>query len=206
MIDIKEITENTFESCISKAVEVLRRGGVIIYPTDTLYGLGADATNEEAIEKIYAIKGRDENKPIHVIVGDCDMAEEYVELNKEARILAQKFLPGPLTLVLKKKNTTPSLLTGGRKTLGVRIPNNTFCRELARRFGKPITTTSANKSGEEPSQSIEGILKQLGEEKNTIDLALNMGEVKNTTPSTVVDVSKGEINILREGAIQNLSN
>ena len=186
---------------ILRASAVLRRGGVIIYPTDTLYGLGADALSNEAVDKVYDIKGRDERKPIHAVFADLEMVEEYAELNDAARKLAEKFFPGPLTMVLKKKAGVTTGIGRGMETIGVRIPDNEFCIELAKALGKPYTTTSANAGGEQPELTIEKITRQLGEGTRLVDLAIDGGMLPLSAPSTVVTVATGVPAVLREGAI-----
>lgn len=188
------------EELVAKAAQVLRAGGVILYPTDTLYGLGADAFSDHAVEKIYAIKGRDEKKPIHCVVADMAMAERYVKLNDIARRLAEKFLPGPLTLVVEKRKSVDGGIAKHIETVGIRIPDNAFCIELAKKFG-PYTTTSANLSGLENQSSVSRILQQLGERASMIDLVIDAGELPKRDPSSVVYVSMGEAIVLREGAI-----
>lgn len=136
----------------ARAAQILASGGVILYPTDTLYGLGADALSDEAVAKIKRIKGRNEQKPIHAVVADMAMAERYAGVNNVARSLAQKFLPGPLTLILKKKEGIETGIARDMSTFGIRIPDNVFCLDLAREFGKPFTTTSANASGVSQSE------------------------------------------------------
>lgn len=197
----------TDKDAIDCAVDVLRAGGIILYPTDTLYGFGGDALSNEVVEKIQRIKGRDEKKPIHAIVADMEMAGRYGEIHETARQLAGKFLPGPLTLILKKKKGIDTGIAKGMETFGIRIPDNRFCLDLAHEFGKPYTTTSANLAGQETERSVEAILAQLGEKANLIDLVIDAGELPERMPSTVVDVSSGEVRILREGAIpvQDLS-
>lgn len=185
---------------VERAAGVLRSGGVILYPTDTLYGLGSNAFSDEAVAKVYAIKSRDERKPIHCVVADLAMAEQYAEVNDTARKLAEKFLPGPLTLVLKKKQDVGSGIAKNIEAIGIRIPNNEFCLSLAKKFG-PYTTTSANVAGAKDQRSVHTILSQLGERAQMIDLVIDAGELPERKPSTVVDVSSGEVRILREGAI-----
>jgi L-threonylcarbamoyladenylate synthase len=209
-LETVRLTEENRQEAVARASAVLGSGGVILYPTDTLYGLGADAFSDEAVAKVYSIKGRDEKKPIHCIVLDIQTAQRYTEVNDLARKLAEKFLPGPLTLVLKKSAQGRSALGGksqvdsgiGRDTytIGIRIPQNEFCLELARTFG-PYTTTSANVAGAEGLRSVPEILAQLGEHASMIDLAIDAGELPQRKPSTVVDVSSSEVKILREGAI-----
>lgn len=187
--------------CVLKASGILRSGGVILYPTDTLYGLGADALSDEAVAKIYAIKGRDGGKPMHAVFADLRMVEEYAEVNDVARKLAEKFFPGALTLILKKRKGVDSGITRGIDTIGVRIPDNTFCLNLARTFGKPFTATSANSAGQPPQLSIEKILEQIGSNARYVDLVIDDGLLPMRQPTTVVNVVSGSPVILREGAI-----
>ena len=191
----------SIEECVNQALEVLRSGGVMLYPTDTLYGLGADAFSNTAVDKVYAIKERDEKKPMAMVVSDLDMAAEYVEVTEDARKLAAAFLPGPLTLVLKKKAGINTGIARGMDTIAIRMPKNVFCLELAKRFGKPFTTTSANKAGEPAQMEADEILAQLGEAAAGIDMVLDSGALLNAMPSTVVDLSGLEMKILREGAL-----
>lgn len=186
---------------VQKAAAILEAGGVILYPTDTLYGLGADALSDEAVAKIYAIKGRDEKKPIHAIVADADMANRYGEVHEKAFALMCAYMPGPLSLVLKKRPSVDTGIGKGIDTFCIRIPDNRFCLDLAHAFGRPYTTTSANCAGMEPARDVASILKQLGEKAGMIDLVIDAGELPLKAPSTVVDVSSGEVQVLREGAI-----
>jgi L-threonylcarbamoyladenylate synthase len=196
-----EIISAEDPQAVAKAAEVLRSGGVILYPTDTLYGLGADATSTEAIAKIYAIKGRDEKKPLHAIVSDIHMANEYGEVNEKAFALACAYLPGPLTLILRKR--ADIAMSKDRDEFAIRIPDNRFCIELAKAFGKPYTTTSANLSGEATGRSVSAILDQLGERASLIDLVIDAGELPERKPSTIVNIRTGEPVIEREGAISS---
>jgi len=180
---------------------MLRQGGVILYPTDTLYGLGADAFSDEAVDTIYAIKGRDEKKPIHCIVSDIAMAEEYAEVTNDARLLFERLLPGGLTVILRKRKNVRGGIARSIETIGIRIPHNDFCIQLAGAFGEPFTATSANLAGHEHQRSVEAILKQLGPNAEIIDLIIDAGELPPSAPSTVVDLSGEEPVILREGAI-----
>ncbi len=186
---------------VLRAAEVLREGGVVLYPTDTVYGIGVDALNVEAIKKIYMIKGRSAGNPISVVVPSLDAAEVYVAITPGARKLAKAFWPGPLTVVLRRKETVPGELTGDRETLGIRVPNNTFCLALARELGRPYTTTSANKAGTGDCRTIEEVSMSLGEHFNGIDLVIDGGQLPTAVPSTVVDVSGITPHIFREGAV-----
>ena len=200
-MQIRKLDSGTFAACVAEAAEVLRAGGVIVFPTDTLYGLGADALSDEAVEKIARIKGRDENKPIHAIVSDTRMMARYAEINPGGKKLAEKFFPGPLTIIFKKRERLISGIAKHIATIGIRIPDNDFCIEMARAFDGPVTATSANRAGEVPQRSLNAILAQLGDAAQEIDLVFDAGELPSSLPSTVIDVSKGEMAILREGAI-----
>ncbi len=189
------------EAAARSAAAVLRAGGVVLYPTDTLYGLGADALSDEAIAKLYSIKERDGSKPIHCIVADLAMAQMYGEFNETARCLVKEFFPGPLTIVVEKKQGLESGIARDIETIGIRIPDNEFCIALACEFGKPYTTTSANVSGLISPSTIKAIVEQLGASAEHIDLAIDAGALPPSAPSTVVGVSGTDVVILREGAI-----
>jgi len=200
-MEVIRLNDSNQGQLVARAAEVLRTGGVILYPTDTLYGLGADAFSDTAFQRICEIKDRDERRPIHAVFENLAMAEAYAEISPLGRRLAEAFLPGPLTLVFKKK---PSVTTGighNLSSIGVRIPKNKFCLALAHEFGKPYTTTSANMSGAEPPATFEGIIKQLGANTELIDLAIEGGALPAYLRSTVVDVRNDKPHILREGAI-----
>jgi L-threonylcarbamoyladenylate synthase len=186
---------------VQKAAEALRAGGVVLYPTDTLYGLGADALSDEAVGKIYATKGRDEGKPIHALVGSVEMAEQYADISPNFREKIKSIAPCSITFICNKKVGVETGIAKNISTFGFRIPDNAFCLELVRAFGGPITATSANKSGETPQNSIEEILAQLGVEVPYIGLVVDAGVLPPSLPSTVVDLSSGTPQILREGAV-----
>ena len=195
------LDERGINACVETASVVLKNGRVILFPTDTLYGLAADAFSDEAVDTIYAIKGRDEKKPIHCIAVDIAMAEKYAEVTDDARLLFERLLPGGLTVILRKRKNVRGGIARGIETIGIRIPHNDFCAQLARAFGKPFTATSANVSGLAPKRSLSDILEQLGESAEMIDLIIDAGELPPSAPSTVVDLSGEEPLIVREGAI-----
>ena len=189
------------EAAVSDAVAVLRAGGVVLYPTDTLYGLGADGLSNEAVDKVYAIKGRAGGKPTHAILPDLAMAEEYAEVTDDARLLAERLPRGQVTLIVKKKAGFDAGVMKKIPTFGFRIPDNGFCVKLVREFGRPVTATSANKSDLSPERSVEKILAQLGNAARDIDLIIDAGELPERLPSTVVDMSGAEPAVIREGAV-----
>lgn len=192
--------QNPLPEEVTRVVSVLNSGGVVVLPTETVYTLAADATNENAVKKVFEIKGRDYKKPIHVVVSSLEQAEKYVEIDKNARLLAQKFLPGPLTLVLPKKPVkTPELLTSGLPTLGIRIPDLPLNVIVAKKLGRPYTTTSANISGGPNPYSIEEVLSQIPEKR--IDLLVDIGPLPHLLPSTLLDTTQSPPKILRQGPI-----
>jgi L-threonylcarbamoyladenylate synthase len=186
---------------IKKAIAVLKKGGIVAYPTDTAYGLAADASNEKAVRKLYQLKGRDFNKPVHVIFPDMNWLSRMVVLNVPALKLMNRFLPGPLTLVLPMKieGVSWEMLSAGTGTLGIRLPDDKMALGLVRGFGRPITTTSANVSGGENAYSIAEVKKQFAEQGP--DYYLDGGRLKKKKPSTVVALDGNNAKILREGPI-----
>lgn len=199
-MEILRLTEVNIEQAAQKAALVLKKGGVVLFPTDTLYGLAVDATNPKALTKLRELKGREKKKPISVIVPDIASIETYAIPNDISRSLAERFLPGALTLVMQAtKNIPEELQLNG--AIGIRIPNDPFCLALSRAFGKPYTATSANKSGRETPTTIREVLMQFGHEVNDIALAIDDGDRNGKKPSTVVTTVDGVPYVLREGAI-----
>ncbi|MDE2021843.1 MAG: threonylcarbamoyl-AMP synthase, partial [Patescibacteria group bacterium] len=180
------------EEAVKKAVSVLRRGGMVLYPTDTLYGLGVDAFSDFAVAKIYACKGRSEDKPIHAIVESAEAAAKIGDMNTAAQKLAREFWPGALTLILRYTGSAHEGITRHMKTIGLRVPDHPFCLALAREFKKPYTTTSANRSGMASEHTVDKIVSQLEDAAGYIDLVIDSGELAESLPSTVVDLSDGE--------------
>jgi L-threonylcarbamoyladenylate synthase len=190
-------------SPIQEAVKILKSGGVVVYPTDTAYGLAVDATNASAVGRLYHLKGRNFRKPTHVIVPNTTWLKKIVKLNKPALQLMNKFLPGPLTIVLplNAQGKSWQKLSAGTKTMGIRIPDNEIAIGLAKQFGKPITTTSANVSGKPNCYSVPEVKKQFANSKIKPDFYFDGGKLRKLAPSTVVSVIKG-VRILREGPIK----
>lgn len=180
---------------VKKAVEILKKNELIVYPTDTLYGIGGNPFDEGVIKKIFTIKKRP-NVPISVAVSNMDMIKKIAFLNSAAVRICEEFLPGPVTVVLLKKENVPFLLTAGSEKIGIRIPDNKIALEIINRFG-PVTCTSANIHKGKNPVDIETAKRQLGD---NIQLYIDDGKCKYSKPSTVVDVSDGKIKILREGA------
>ncbi len=187
------------KALVQKSAEVLRAGGLVVYPTDTAYGLGTNALDEMAIRKVYNVKKRVFSKPTHVVVRDWKMMEDLTKTNELAKKLYQKFLPGPLTLILPKKKVVPDILTAGLPTLGIRIPNNHITMQLSNHLPFPYTTPSANREGGKIPYSIGDVKKELDIGK--VNLILNAGKLPPTPPSTLIDLTQSPPKILREGPI-----
>ena len=183
-------------------MEIIRldaSGGVIGYPTDTIYGLGADINNVLAVEKVFQLKKRQKNKPILILAAWLEQVQALTEsFPEQAKILASYFWPGPLTLVLPAASQINPLITGNVGTIGVRIPSHRISLELIRRSGVPITSTSANISGTPNPTNAEDVIKTFGDK---LDAVIDSGPSPTSLPSTVVSVAASEIKIIREGAI-----
>jgi len=181
------------------AAEVIQAGGIVVYPTETLYGIGANAWNPKAVLRVQEIKKRDEPKPILILVQSIEEAAGVSEeILPVARAFMDAFWPGPLTLVLKAAPDLPEALTRGRGTIGVRIPSSTLCLKLLALCGCPVTSTSANLSGGPVSGTVAEIERALGP---GIDLFLDAGILPPRKPSTVLDVTTSRPRMLREGEI-----
>ena len=177
----------------SRSAEVLAGGGMIIYPTETVYGIGADATSDKAVKKVIAVKKRSPSKHIIIAVSDLRMARKYAIITKKVELLAKAFMPGPLTLILESKEPTRN---AARRRIRFRMPDNKFVLSLIRKFGKPITTTSANISGGENLYKIKDIIKTFD---GKVDLIIDAGNIPKRKPSTVFDTI--EMKVVREGSI-----
>ena len=202
------MSKNETENCkvsdkkaddLSHAVAALKRGEVIVYPTETLYGLGADSLNLDAVEKVFQLKGRDPQTPIPVLVADREMLGALVE---EIPALAKKLMaslwPGPLTLVLPARRDVPRPLVNSSGAVGVRISSQPIATSLVRALGHPLTATSANPSGKEPARTIVDAKRYFAA---AIDVFIDGGRLTSKTGSTVVEIRNNAIRIIREGEI-----
>lgn len=178
---------------------------MIVYPTETAYGLGVDAANPRAVARLFEFKGKRNSKAISVAVADMKMAEAYVRVNDTARHLYSEFLPGPITVVSESKGKVVGLLESDRQTLGIRVPDQPLALRIIKKLGRPITATSANTSGQKTPYSLTDWQKYTSQKKQQmIDLFLDAGDLGNTPPSTVVDTTLNDLTIVRQGTI-NLS-
>ncbi len=191
-----------YNDLYQKAKDILDSGGMIIYPTETCYGVGVDATNSRAVDKLLKYKKRPSGKAISVAVGSEEMAKDLIEFNESAKKIFDNFLPGPITLVSRSKSKVDPRLESESRTLGIRFSSNKFFAGLCFFYNKPITSTSANASGKRTPYTIDHIFGGISQrQKNMIDLIFDAGELPKNPPSTVVDVSKDELKIYRSGGI-----
>jgi L-threonylcarbamoyladenylate synthase len=193
--------ENLSAGNLEQILPFLRAGGVIAFPTDTAYGLGADPFCESAVRRLFEIKGRPETKPILVLVDSMEMVNQIADcasLSSIVESLARRFWPGPLTLVLPALGNVPRLVTAATGSIGVRLPQAEFARRLIRALGRPITATSANKSGQPSTASAAEVLAQLGED---LELLVDGGTLTSPQASTVLDLTVSPPAILREGPV-----
>lgn len=187
-----------FDAVCTVAHEIIH-GRVIVYPTDTIYGIGADACNTDALERIFHAKKRDPTKPILVLVNSLQMAAGLVEsIPDQAKGLIDEFWPGPLTLVFRASGSLPEKITGTTGTIGVRYPQHPFCLQLLKMCNRPITSTSANISGEDQSSSIREITATF---EPVVDLIVDAGDVQSAIPSTIVDVTGSTPKLFRAGSL-----
>jgi L-threonylcarbamoyladenylate synthase len=184
---------------IQTAVDLLRRGGVVAIPTDTLYGLAADPLDEGAVRRIFRLKGRPAGNPIPLLLSDPeDLHRWAARIPESARRLTDRLWPGPLTLVLRRSDEVPDLVTGGGDTVGLRVPDHTVPRSISRLLGAPLTGTSANRTGSPGLSTAHAVRCELSGE---VDFVVDGVSGQDGRPSTVVDLSGDRPRILRLGAV-----
>ena len=183
---------------ITSAADVIKRGGLVVFPTETVYGLGASALDSDAAKKIYAAKGRPSDNPLIIHISSPEEAEKYCYTSPEYYRLAEKFLPGPLTVIMPKKDIIPKTVTGGLDTVAVRCPKNEVARELIRLSGVPIAAPSANISGKPSPTSAAHVREDLD---GKVDVIIDGGECEIGLESTIVKLDDGGATLLRPGAI-----
>ena len=184
---------------IDEAVAILKNGGAIGFPTETFYGLGADARNEAAVEKIFDVKGRDFNNPILVVIGEPGDIDLFAQdIPAQARALMKRFWPGPVTILFRASAAVSPKLTAGSGKIGIRLTSHPIAREIARKLGGPLTATSANLSGATECSSAAEVLAQL---EGKIDGIVDGGITPGGKGSTIVDATISPVKVLREGVI-----
>ena len=186
---------NPQKRLIDKAVGLLKEGGVIAYPTDTIYGLGCDMYNKKAIQRIYQIKKRDPQKPFSFICSDLKNISLYAQVTNQAYKIMRRYLPGPYTFILLGTKLVPKIMTTKRKTVGIRVPDNNICLSLVKTLGNPIISTSVGFSGREVLSDPSLIEETFGSQ---IDLTIDGGILANQ-PSTIISLIDDEVEVIREG-------
>jgi L-threonylcarbamoyladenylate synthase len=194
------VTARSLDAVASQAAAVIARGGIVALPTDTLYGLAVDPFNPDAVARLFAAKGRGENRPVPLVAADMAQAEQWLgTLSPVARVLARQYWPGPLTLVVPAPSGLVAAVSAGTGRVGVRVPAHDVPRAVCRVAGFPLTATSANLSGEAPTADPDEVERTLAPE---VDLLLDAGAAPGGLASTVVDVSDRALRLVRAGPIR----
>lgn len=194
-IDLKEKDFTKLE----EPAQIIKNGGIVVFPTETVYGIGANALNAEAVKKIYEIKKRPLSKPITLLVNSIDMIERVAkDITPFEYAIIKKFFPGPLTIILQKKDVIPDIVTSGGSTVGIRMPANEIALELINRAGVPLATPSANISDKPSKTNIKDVMSDFPE---GVDCFIDGGKSKIGVASTIVQVIDGVPHILRQGTI-----
>ena len=189
---LKTSIDDVDETIISEAIKVLADGGVVLYPTDTVYGLGANIFDNSAVKRVFKIKQRSLLKPLSILISDVEAIDLVAKVSLSQKEVINNYLPGPYTFILKKNPVVPRVVTSGSSYVGVRVPDNDIARSLASIF--PITTTSANVSDDEMLSTPDEIIEQLDCD---VDLVIDVGELKSKRASMIVDLSDNDIRIIR---------
>ena len=194
-IDLKEKDFTKRE----EPAQIIKNGGIVVFPTETVYGIGANALNAEAVKKIYEIKKRPLSKPITLLVNSIDIIERVAkDITPFEYSIIKKFFPGPLTIILQKKDVVPDIVTSGGSTVGIRMPANEIALELINRAGVPLATPSANISDKPSKTNIKDVMSDFPE---GVDCFIDGGKSKIGVASTIVQVIDGVPHILRQGTI-----
>lgn len=188
------------EEELKKCIETINKGGLVIFPTETVYGIGANAYNEEAVRKIYEVKMRPDEKPLSIMVSSIDEISKYAIISNEIEEkIIKKYMPGPITIVLKKKPGVFDYISSGKDTIGIRIPDNEIILKILKEAKLPIVAPSANISGKPSGIILSEILKDFD---GKVDICIDGGKAKLSEPSTIVKVVDNKPVILRQGRIK----
>ncbi|MBI4710300.1 MAG: threonylcarbamoyl-AMP synthase [Nitrospirae bacterium] len=194
------LKENSLETVFKKALQALRDGGIIAYPTESFYALGVNAQKEEAVRRLYTLKKRPADKPVPLIIGGRAILKTLVKsIPPQAEGLMKNFWPGALTMVFDAAEGLPEGLTAGTGKMAVRIPGESFALSLAKAADFPITVTSANHSGSPPAENADEVIKYFAD---AVDLIIDAGKTPGGKPSTIIDVTVAPFKVLREGRVE----
>ncbi len=188
---------SSYELASKEAALRLLKDGVVVFPTDTLYGMGVNALDPVAVNRLFTVKGRPSDKAVPLIVSSVAMARTLAEVKDEHEPLLKELWPGQFTFVFKKRSIVPNEATGGTDTVALRIPDHPLCLSILRDFEGPVTATSANVSGEEPLVSGQDIVRRFEDREERPDLVLDAGEVAEAEPSTIIDLTSASPKVLR---------
>ncbi|MEX0916578.1 MAG: L-threonylcarbamoyladenylate synthase [Candidatus Spechtbacterales bacterium] len=194
------LTPGNIQEIAATSADFIRRGYAVVFPTDTIYGLAVNAVDKASVDRFFALKRRPSGKPVPIFVRDIAMAKEVAFIDARQEAILEKLWPGAFTLVLKKKDSISERLSAGTDTIGLRIPNHTFCQALLAKLEGPITASSANISGMEATADPDEIIAQFKEHSMVPDFFVDAGVLENTTPSTVIDITGEKAKILRMSA------
>jgi len=184
---------------LEKAAQLIKQGKIVVFPTETVYGIGTNGLNEQAVKKLYEVKQRPLNKPISLLVSNMEMVNEIAkDITKIEYKIMEKFFPGPLTIILKKKDIVPDIVTAGQDTVGIRMPSGEIARKLVEMAGLPIAAPSANITGEPSGTNLQEIKKHF---EGKADYFIDDGDSELGVSSTIVKVVDGKLQILRQGSI-----
>ena len=205
-----EIISNPTQGEIKMAAKALKDGHLVAFPTETVYGLGADATNEKAVSRIYSVKGRPNDHPLIVHITSINLLEKWaVEIPEYALKLAREFWPGPMTLILKRSNLAKDFITGGQESIGLRVPDHLVAQALISEFeklgGYGVAAPSANRFGAVSPTTADAVEEELGDFLQAKDLILDGGHSYIGLESSVIDCTKDNPVVLRPGAVTTLS-
>lgn len=201
-MDVLHLTKNNEDAVVKHVVSLIRRGGVVAAPTDTVYGLICDSLRESAVKKVFRIKVRSHHKALPVFVRDAEMAKHYAYVERELVELLGELWPGQTTVVLRKREAMPNWVTGEMKTVAMRVPDHPFIRKVLDQFPNPLIGTSANLSGSEPAQSAAEIQNTFARHIPRPELIIDGGRLPPSPPSTILDLTNPKNpKILRMGAI-----
>jgi L-threonylcarbamoyladenylate synthase len=200
---VLKISSKNFNKIIKEAIKSIKKGKIMVCPTDTIYGLVADARNEKTVKKIFKMKKRKKQKPLPIFVKDVKMAKRLALINKEQELFLRNIWPGEITVILKKKKSykIPKIIFDRKKTIGLRIPKYNLIGVLLKELNRPLTGTSANISGKPGSNKIKDILNQFKEQKIKPDLIIDAGNLKKSKPSTIIDLTGSKPKFLRIGQL-----
>ena len=196
-----KIISNNFN--LPEVIGALNQGQTLIYPTETSYGLGCDATNQVAVNNVFKIKARDPQKPVLIIISELDQIKPFINWDERLEIINKKYWPGPLTVIVEAKNPN-QLATGvisGEGLVAFRVTSNQLARELIEGLGRPLVSTSANQTGELPLYTTSEIIAKFGTVPNQPDLFIDGGDLPKILPSTIIKLVAGGIEIIRQGAL-----